>query len=95
MSTLTLKKDVPVAGEDAPLVGAESDESNEIPIRIDLGESAGHISYNGIPYHHGRIYYVSIDLARALQETCLRTKSHEATLKNNENVGRRPRPRYA
>lgn len=96
MSTLTLKKDVPVANQEpAQPVPDASEDSDLVPIRIDLGDSASHISFNGQPYYHGRIYNVTVALARQLQETCVRTKAHEASLHGNENMGRRPRPQYA
>lgn len=59
-------------------------------IEIDLGPSTDHISINGQPFEHGRVYTVRDDLVPVLMETMYNTKMHEAVVKGQASpTGRR------
>jgi hypothetical protein len=73
-----------------------NDAGEELTLfRIDLAKNSNSISHAGKTYFHGHSYPVTKAVMWDLQEVCNRSHAHEATLHENENMGRRPRPQYA
>lgn len=69
----------------------EAQKKESASITMDLPPAAGKgIQVAGKTYFHGKSYQVSNDLKWVLEEAQRRCWSHEASLHESENKGRRP-----
>lgn len=84
------KTKLALAKRNAELKEKALSEAKDVEIVMNLAPAAGGmISHAGTPYYNGHKYVVAASVARDLAEIQNRSWSHEASLHESENKGRR------